>query len=54
MAPVENRFTIEVTGSTSSIGTGSRAPTFSSKSPRSVASRFDWSSTSREYSLKMS
>jgi len=33
MAPVANRFTISLAGSTSSIGTGVRSPTLSSKSP---------------------
>src|SRR6516225_169984 len=53
MAPVENRLTIEETGSTSSIGTGGRVGR-KRKRPRSVASRRDWSSTARVYSLKIS
>jgi hypothetical protein len=52
--PVENRFTISLTGSTSSIGTGGRTPSLNRNSPRSVARRSDWSSTSRVYSLKIS
>ena len=54
MAPVENRLTISLTGSTSSIGTGPRSPFLSSKRPRRVASCRDWSSTRLVYSLKMS
>ena len=38
MAPVENRLTISLTGSTSSIGTGGRSPSLSWNRPRSVAS----------------
>ena len=57
MAPVENRLTIDETGSTSSRGTG-RRPTSSASlmrnSPRSVISRFDRSSTRAEYCLKTS
>ena len=54
MAPVENRLTISLTGSTSSIGTGGRSPSLSSNSPRRVASLRAWSSTRVVYSLKMS
>jgi hypothetical protein len=54
MAPVENRRTISATGSTSSSGIDGRAPSLKRNSPRSVANRSDWSSTSLEYSLKMS
>ena len=52
IAPVEKRFTIVSTGSTSSIGTGGREPLKRIR-PRSVASREPWSSTSRVYSLKI-
>ena len=45
MAPVENRRTIEETGSTSSIGTDGRASRRSRNSPRSVAACRDSSST---------
>ena len=45
MAPVENRRTIDSTGSTSSMGTGSRTPSANRNSPRSVISRSDCSST---------
>ncbi len=51
IAPVAKRLTISLTGSTSSIGTGSRAPSRKVKSPRNVASRSDWSSTRLVYSL---
>ena len=51
IAPVLKRFTIASTGSTSSSGIGGRS-NFSSNRPRSVHSRFDWSSTSALYSLK--
>ena len=37
MAPVENRLTISLTGSTSSIGIGVRPSVFSSNRPRRVA-----------------
>jgi hypothetical protein len=57
MAPVEKRFTISETGSTSSIGIGER-PVFSAplnrNRPRSVISRSDCSSTAFVYCLKMS
>ena len=57
MAPVENRFTISETGSTSSIGIEVR-PTLSASRkrsrPRSVISRSDCSSTAFVYCLKMS
>ena len=39
MAPVANRFTISLTGSTSSIGTGGRDPALNVNRPRSVARR---------------
>jgi hypothetical protein len=53
---VENRLTISLAGSTSSIGMGwrpvsSRPLNFSR--PRSEAIRSDWSSTSLVYSLKI-
>ena len=45
MAPVQNRLTISLAGSTSSIGTGGRRPLFSVKSPRNVAASSDSLST---------
>ncbi|TPW12286.1 MAG: hypothetical protein FD127_2722 [Acidimicrobiaceae bacterium] len=54
IAPVENRLTISLTGSTSWMSTGLRSASRKSNKPRNVASRFDWSSTSPVYSLKMS
>jgi hypothetical protein len=45
MAPVAKRRTIEETGSTSSTGTGGRAPRRSEMRPRRVISRRDCSST---------
>ena len=57
IAPVENRLTISETGSTSSIGIGSRPVTWAPlnrNSPRSVISRWDCSSTRLVYCLKMS
>jgi hypothetical protein len=51
MAPVAKRLTISDAGSTSSIGTGGRTPSLNVNSPRRVASRLDWSSTRRVYSL---
>ncbi len=54
MAPVENRFTISETGSTSSIGTGGRIPPRNWKRPRSVARLPACSSTSDVYCLKTS
>ena len=53
IAPVENRLTISLTGSTSSIGTGGRSEANFS-SPRSVISRSDWVSMWWVYCLKMS
>ena len=53
IAPVENRLTISLTGSTSSIGTGGRTPSLNFSSPRSEAIRSLWSSISPVYSLKM-
>ena len=44
MAPVENRLTISLTGSTSSMFTGSRVDA-KLMSPRRVASSLAWSST---------
>ena len=54
MAPVENRVTMLETGSTSSIGIGSRTPVRNLNSPRRVARRSDWASTFSVYSLNMS
>ncbi len=54
MAPVENRLTIDSTGSTSSTGTGSRSPSLKAKRPRRVMSRAACSSTLRVYSRKTS
>ena len=54
MAPVPNRLTISSTGSTSSIGTGGRAPSLNGNSPRSVISRCACSSTACVYCLKTS
>jgi hypothetical protein len=54
MAPVAKRRTMELIGSTSSIGTGSRTPSRNANSPRSVISRSDWSSISLVYSLNTS
>ena len=51
---MENRLTISLTGSTSSIGTGVRSPCAKPNSPRSVISRSDCSSTRAVYCLKMS
>ena len=53
LAPVEKRLTISLTGSTSSIGTGSRGEANLS-SPRSVISRSAWLSMCAVYCLKMS
>jgi len=54
MAPVENRRTISLIGSTSSSGIGSRTPAAKRNSPRRVISRSAWSSTRAVYCLKMS
>ncbi len=53
MAPVEKRLTISLTGSTSSRGIEGRS-LLKEKSPRSVISRSDCSSTRCVYCLKMS
>ncbi len=47
MAPVENRFTISATDSTSSMGTGGRSPSRKRNRPRRVASSRLCSSTAR-------
>ena len=52
MAPVLKRAVIASTGSTSSSGTGAAAG-LNANSPRRVASRSDWSSISRAYSLNV-
>ena len=41
IAPVENRLTISLAGSTSSMGTGGRRPSVKSNRPRSVINRVD-------------
>lgn len=53
MAPVENRLTISLTGSTSSTEIASR-PLLKPKRPRSVIRRSDCSFTRPVYFLKMS
>jgi len=54
MAPVEKRARMASIGSTSSMGTGGRAPCRRCMRPRSVASSADWSLTAVVYSLNTS